>query len=284
MRREPSLAVAVALVAAAGSLVDLVLLEAGLLHAVLVGVVVMAAAGACGRTLPRVEGALLAALLVALWSLVYRAPTPALAAALVPAAFCLASPGNRWLAALLAGAFAGATTWLLEATPAAVGLATAIGLLATASRPRLPTSQQLVFLRVASLFLPGLLLAGLMVANAATGYADGLAVRRVVVLALGLGGLATYLGLAGLGQTTLLESDDPAQRHAWLGLAAGLAVPAGRLASGEPSTVLASLPVAAAPLALAAAVTAARLDRENGLGTGAAASLTVVAVVAQLGF
>lgn len=283
MSRERSIAVAVALVSAAGSLVDIALLDAGLLHAALLGSLVVAAAAVCGRALPRAEGALLAALLVALWSLVYHASAIGLAVALGPAAFCLASPRNRWLAAVLASAFAGLATWGLQASPTASGLAATIAFLAAAARPRLPTGQQLGALRAASLFTPGVLLLGLMVANAATGYADDIGVRRVVVLAVGLAGLGTYLGLAGLGQTTLMESDDPVQRHAWLGLAAGLAVPAGRLASGDPSSVLAALPVAAAPLALAATVTAARLDRGRILVPGIAPSIIIVAVVGQLG-
>lgn len=272
---------AIALIALAAAGGDLALTDAGLLHAALVGALCLAAAAATARLVPRPELALLGAALPAVWSLVYAAEPIVLAAAVLAALPALGSPRQRWVSALLAGAFAAGLVVLSTAPMSTAAIAGALGVLGGLLRPRLPTRQQLVFLRSASLFGPGLLLLGLMAANAATGQAEALSVRQTVLTALGLAGLASLLGLTGLGQTTVLESDDPAQRHVWLSLAATLAVPLALIVRGNPTSVLQVMPVASVPMGVASAVTVARLDAENGLPIALGASIVFVTVVAQ---
>jgi hypothetical protein len=277
------LAGAVAILGVASVLFAIFAAGSELLRSVLVGVLVFAVAGVTWQALPRRELAVLAAAMVAAWSLVYQAPWIVLVGALGPAVLCQVTPRNRWASSVLAAAVAGALTWFLASWTLSGGVAGVAFLLAIL-RPQLPTEQQLAFLRASALFAPGLLLLGLMVANAATGYADGLPVRRIVVLVFGLAGLVVFLGLAGLGQSTLMESRDPLQRHVWVSLAAGLAPALGLVGTSDPASVLAALPLAVAPLVLAGAVTVARIDQTTDVPSLVTYCLPLLVILTQVGF
>jgi hypothetical protein len=274
---------AVAILGVASVLFAIFAAGSELLRSVLVGVLVFAVAGVTWQALPRRELAVLAAAMVAAWSLVYQAPWIVLVGALGPAVLCQVTPRNRWASSVLAAAVAGALTWFLASWTLSGGVAGVAFLLAIL-RPQLPTEQQLAFLRASALFAPGLLLLGLMVANAATGYADDLPVRRIVALVVGLAGLVVFMGLAGLGQSTLMESRDPLQRHVWVSLVAGLAPALGLVGTSDPASVLAALPLAVAPLVLAGAVTVARIDQTTDVPSLVTYCLPLLVILTQVGF
>jgi len=278
-----TIAAPVAAIAAAAGILDLLVAGNPPLHSVLLASVCLAAALATGNVLPRKRLAVLAAGLPVLWRLTYHADTVVLAAALVPAVATLGTPQNRWLSAVLAGAYAAGVGAIVQGeVPIVVGSGlTALAFVAV--RPRTPTDQQLSFFRSVALFAPALVLVGLMSANAATGIADGLTVRRVLHLSVGLAGLLAFIAVALLGQLTLLESEDPAQRHLWAMLGATLAVPFGLLATADASAVMANLALAAVPLAVGASITVARLEAEAGWARWISIGPPLLAVVSQLG-
>jgi len=252
-------------------------------HAVLVAAVVLAAAGACLRGLERPGLGLFAAGLVAVLAPVHQAPLVALAAALLPAVLTVWAPGSRWLAALLAGTIAAGAGAVITRGVAPAGIAGVLAAGATVLRPSQPTQRHIAYLRAVSLYGPAIALAGLMAANAATGYADALAVRRIVLVVVALSGASALVAIAGLGLSTLLESDDPLQRRAWTGLAAGLAVPMGLAERLDPSLALEATAVAAVPLVLAVCVATARWARSGPGPRWAAYAGPIAATLAILG-
>lgn len=261
--RVPALASAVLIISLGALAGDLLVAGAALEHALLLGLVCLLAGLTTWRLLPRAWLAPAAAAVAALWSLSYQAPVLVLVIALAVPAAALLLPSDRRLAAPLVALLAGAGVYLLLDGLQGPIVAALAGGLATLLRPERPTNEQITFLRLTSLFAPGGLLLALGAANAATGYAGELAIREVLALGLGLAGLAALLSIAGLGLSTLLESADATQRHAWVALAAGLAVPLGVATTFDPSRVLASAPAAAVPIALLASTTAARLHQES---------------------
>lgn len=271
------------LIGVAALAVDLLALGATIVHAGLLGLVCVGAGLLTDRLLPRAWLVPVAAGLPAAWSLAYQAPVLVLVFALLVPAVALLAPSDRRLAAPLVALLAAAGTYVLVDGVRGPAIAALVAGLATLARPERPTRGQLAFVRAACLLGPGLVLLALVAANAATGYADELAVRRVLALALGLAGLTALVAIAGLGVATLLESADEAQRYAWVGLAAGLAVPAGLLVTFDPNRVLAAAPAAAVPIALGAATSIARLDQAAAWPAKAALLPAVVALALQAG-
>lgn len=255
-------------------------------HAVLLAVLVAGTGLVTWRITQRWDLAALAAAIAGLWALPHATHRRDLWLALVPLGL-LAIPGERLeriphplQAIVLAGLAAGATAWL-SLDPLALVLA---GVLAPAFlwiRPHQPTAGTIGAIRTGSLAGPGLALIGLVGLNAGTGWLEQADAATALWIGVGLAGLGALVGLAGLGLSTLLESDDPDQASAWV----ALAVPVATLVALAPTRSVEILRAVAssgmAPLALLASLTAARLSANWGprpLGYGVALLATALQV------
>lgn len=158
---------------------------------------------------------------------VHEASWGVLAACVVPAVLLVVPSSSKGLHGVLVGAVAGWVVWLIGGWFPGVVVSVAVGVVLVLLRPVEPTRGQVRGLRAASLFGPGVALAGVFALNAVSGRGGGWLVVEGLSFGVSLGGLFVLLGVAGLGLSTLLESADPSQAGAWSGVALGVAAVVG---------------------------------------------------------
>lgn len=256
-------------------------------HALILAALVAGVGLAAWRLTRRWDLAWLAAATAALWSIPYATPRQELWVAAVPIAVLLAPTG--WLArlsdvalGLIAFFLAGGVAAWFTREPIAAAFAGVGAFFVTWMRPGVPTRQTIGAFRTGSLLAPGLVLILLMAANAGTGWFEQPSAKQALWLGIGLAGLLVLVALAGLGLTTLLESDDPGQRSAWLASALGLVVLVVSASLRDVETLRAAGAHAVGPIAVLACLTAARLE-EGGLAQPLAYAIPLVASVTQMG-
>lgn len=229
----------------------------------------------------------LAAATVGLWSIPRATPREHLWIALVPLAI-LAVPPKAWtrlhdaaLAIPVGLAAAGLTAWL---TPDAfaIALAGGAGFLVTMLRPETPTRETTGAVRTGALLLPGGVFLALLGVNAGIGWFEPLDAEAAVWTGIGLLGLLVLLALAGLGLATLLESDDPGQRSAWLAIAIPLACLVAVVPLKDLSLLQAVGALAVGPVVLLAVIAAARFDA-GGVPQPVGFAVPLLASLAQFG-
>lgn len=262
-RREIAWAVAtVATVLLAGA-ADRLIVTPSDRHAVIFTALTATTAGLTWHVTRRFDLAWVAAATVGAWAIPHATFRRDLLLAFVPAAL-IALPGRtfedvpRWAPAMLAALVAGAVMLWLTGSPAATGLASVVAGAGTWVRPGVPTEGTIGAMWSSALFLPGVVLIGLVPVNAATDWFEAPTAEQALWIGLALLGTLLLFSLATLGLSTLVESDDPAQATIWVASLVALGIVAGSLATKDLVILRTSVAIAAAPVGLLVAIVAGR--------------------------
>lgn len=238
---------------------DLIGYDRGPLLAALAGIVPVLGGLATQKVTARADVGWAAAAGLALWSVPHGSSETVLIGSVVPGLLLAYGPLPRWTATMATG---GSTAALLFVLGAPVAGTLVWGLAAAAlslARPEAPTEGTVRALRASALLLPGVGLAGALALNAATGRAEHLSIPEAIEFGIGLAALLALASTAGLGLSTLLESDTPYATRAWSSLSASLGIVAGAAQGVSPLFGFRSLAVSALPLAALSLILAARL-------------------------
>lgn len=258
-----TLGAAVGLPALVGGAIAFGLAGATPLAAGLVAVLGLLAGALAWHATGRAHLALAAALVAALWAPAHTSGAILLALAAAVGLVGLVPLAPKALGGLVTATGAGAAGWLLTGGATGAGIGAGLGLLAAVARPLRPTEGHLRALRTTSLFLPALALVTLMAVNAVMGIGALRSVREVLLVGVGLASLFTLVGLAGLGLSTLLESDDPVQAKGWTMTAFAFGAVVATLPARDPSLTIQATAVAAVPVAFLAAIAIGRLGTDG---------------------
>jgi hypothetical protein len=235
---------------------DLTLVEAGPVHAVLVSLASLLA-GAIGlRVTGDIQLGAMSAVALSLWRPMYGAPDAILMTSLGVGLVAAAPPIRPALLPVIAGVLAGICGFVAFRDPLAAAAAATVGLLVAAGRPAAPTREQIAWLRTGSLALPTIGLVAVYGINLASPLDVGQTVRGAIEVGVGVFGLLALMALSGLGLATLIESTSPHQGNAWAASAAWVGLVAGSVVLRDASGALAAVAAGGAvvmPLAFVAA-------------------------------
>lgn len=256
-------------------------------HAVIFVALVGGAGWATWQITQRIDLAWLAAATAGLWSIPHATPRQQLWIGLVPLALLALPPGtlervrDAALAPLAALVAAGVTAWLAP-NLLAISIAGAGAFALTVFRPEVPTSETLGALETVALVLPGGVLLVLLGVNAGTAWFEAPEAKAALWTGIGVLGLTVLVALALLGLSTLLESEDPSQRSAWLTVSIVLACLVAIVPSKDLALLQAVGALAVGPVVLLASLAAARFQT-GGVPWPVAYAIPLAASLAQAG-